>query len=80
MINWCEQQKDRQLDLLKELAAIPAPSHHEDQRAEFIKNWFVQRKDSSKHENIRAKIHHLGHERFDLFGFFRYWTNSWSIQ
>ena len=39
MINWCEQQKDRQLDLLKELAAIPAPSHQEEQRVAFIKHW-----------------------------------------
>ena len=40
MITWCEQQNDRQLALLKELAAIPAPSHHEEKRAEFCKAWF----------------------------------------
>ena len=39
MITWCEQQNDRQLALLKELAAIPAPSHQEDKRVAFIKDW-----------------------------------------
>jgi len=42
MINWCEQQKDRQLALLKELAAIPAPSHQEDKRVAFIKAWLEE--------------------------------------
>ncbi|MBR4992179.1 MAG: M20/M25/M40 family metallo-hydrolase [Clostridia bacterium] len=42
MIAWCEQQKDRQLALLKELAAIPAPSHHEEQRVAFIKGWLEE--------------------------------------
>lgn len=39
---WCNAQAGEQLDLLKTLAAIPAPSHHEEQRAEFIKNWLVE--------------------------------------
>ena len=43
MITWCEQQKDRQLALLKELAAIPAPSHQEDKRVAFIKAWLEER-------------------------------------
>ncbi len=28
------------IELLKELCAIPAPSHHEERRAEFVRNWF----------------------------------------
>lgn len=28
------------IDLIKELCRIPAPSHHEEKRAEFVKNWF----------------------------------------
>ena len=36
---WCEAHKAEQLALLKELAAIPSPSHHEEKRAEFIKAW-----------------------------------------
>lgn len=39
LIKWCEEHSDEQLALLKELAAIPAPSHHEDRRVEFIHNW-----------------------------------------
>lgn len=36
---WCDAQFPEHLSLLKTLAAIPAPSHHEQKRAEFIKNW-----------------------------------------
>ena len=36
---WSEAHFSEQLSLLKTLAAIPAPSHHEEHRAEFIKHW-----------------------------------------
>lgn len=36
---WCEDHYEEQLELLKELAAIPAPSNHEERRVEFIKKW-----------------------------------------
>lgn len=36
---WCEAHFEEQLALLKELAAIPAPSHHEEKRADFILRW-----------------------------------------
>ena len=39
---WCEKQYPSHLQLLKTLAAIPAPSHHEEKRAEFIKNWLIE--------------------------------------
>jgi len=39
---WCDSHFGEQLALLKALAAIPAPSHHEDQRAIFIKNWLQE--------------------------------------
>ena len=39
---WCEHQFTRHLALLKTLAAIPAPSKHEQKRAEFIRNWLMQ--------------------------------------
>lgn len=38
---WCESQFPEHIALLKTLAAIPAPSHHEEQRAAFIRNWLV---------------------------------------
>ena len=43
MITWCESMKEQQLALLKELAAIPAPSHKEDKRVAFIKAWLEAR-------------------------------------
>lgn len=42
LYQWCDDHFEEQLTLLKELAAIPAPSHHEELRAEYIRNWLVQ--------------------------------------
>ena len=39
MFEWAEAHSAEQLALLKKLAAIPAPSHHEEKRVEFIRNW-----------------------------------------
>jgi len=39
---WCEDHFDEQLQLLKTLAAIPAPSHQEHRRAEFIRDWLLK--------------------------------------
>lgn len=36
---WCESHAEEALDLLRELGKIPAPSHHEEKRAEYVKNW-----------------------------------------
>ena len=38
---WCDDHFDEQLQLLKTLAAIPAPSHQEQRRAEFIRDWLI---------------------------------------
>lgn len=38
-VKWLEDHEGEQLALLKELTAIPAPSNHEERRAEFIKKW-----------------------------------------
>lgn len=43
IFNWCDGHFDEQLQLLKTLAAIPAPSHQEQRRAEFIRDWLVSR-------------------------------------
>ncbi len=40
MNNYLENVKDSHLDLLRELAQIPAPSHFEEKRVEFIANYF----------------------------------------
>lgn len=39
---WCQSHFSEHLSLLKTLAAIPAPSHQEDRRAEYIKNWLEE--------------------------------------
>ena len=41
LFHWCEAQFPEHLELLKALAVIPAPSHQEDQRAEYIRNWLL---------------------------------------
>ena len=41
--NWCESQFPEHLTLLKTLATIPAPSHQEDLRAVFIRDWLVEK-------------------------------------
>lgn len=42
IFNWCEGHFSEQLQLLKELAAIPAPSNQEQKRAEFIRDWLLR--------------------------------------
>ena len=39
MNTWIEKHAEEQLELLKTLAAIPAPSHDEGRRVEFLLNW-----------------------------------------
>ena len=41
LFSWCDAQFSEHIALLKALAVIPAPSHHEDHRAAFIKNWLL---------------------------------------
>lgn len=36
---WCEAQADEAIMLLRSLGRIPAPSLHEERRAEFVKSW-----------------------------------------
>jgi len=36
---WCDRHAQEAIALLRELGRIPAPSHHEEKRAEFVKNW-----------------------------------------
>ena len=42
LFQWAAAHKDEQLELLKTLAAIPAPSHHEELRVAFIKDWLIK--------------------------------------
>lgn len=49
IFKWCDDHFEEQLRLLKTLAAIPAPSHQEQKRAEFIRDWLV----SQGAENVK---------------------------
>jgi len=39
---WCEAHAEETAELLRVLGKIPAPSHFEDRRAQFILNWFEE--------------------------------------
>lgn len=39
---YVQESYEGMLSLIKELCAIPAPSHHEEKRAEFCKKWFEE--------------------------------------
>ena len=41
--DYVEQEADYSIELLKQLATIPAPSYHEEKRAQFCKQWFEER-------------------------------------
>ena len=40
VLQYLQSSHQEMLDLLEELCQIPAPSGHEEKRAEFCKNWF----------------------------------------
>ena len=42
LFRWCDDHFPEQLQLLKDLAAIPAPSHQEHKRVEFIRQWLIR--------------------------------------
>ena len=39
---YLESCQDELKQLIRDLCAIPAPSHHEEKRAEFCKAWFEE--------------------------------------
>ena len=38
---WCAEHEAEAVELLKTLGKIPAPSHHEEKRAAFVRDWLV---------------------------------------
>ena len=40
MTAYAESVREEVIQLVRDMCAIPAPSHHEEKRAEFCKNWF----------------------------------------
>ena len=41
-LTWCRDHAEEALDLLRTLGKIPAPSHHEEQRAAFVADWLTR--------------------------------------
>lgn len=41
-VDYAESHRDESLELLRTLGKIPAPSHHEEQRAAFCRTWFLE--------------------------------------
>lgn len=39
LLAWCREHREEHIALLKSLAVIPAPSHQEEKRAAFIRDW-----------------------------------------
>ena len=42
MEEYAKNVQDELLQLVRDMCAIPAPSHHEEKRAEFCKEWFIR--------------------------------------
>ena len=60
VLNYLENAKQETIDLIETLCKIPAPSHHEEKRAEFIKNWL---------ENLGAKGVYIDEAKNCVFPF-----------
>ena len=58
--DYVEQEADYSIELLKQLATIPAPSYHEEKRAQFCKQWFEER-------GIDAKIDKMNNVVIKMF-------------
>ena len=59
---------EEELELLRRLARIPAPSHHEERRAAFIREWLVEQgapEDSVRIDEANNVILSLGGEEHE---------------
>ena len=54
--DYIEQEAKYSVELLKQLAAIPAPSYHEEKRAQFCKQWFEERGIDAKIDKMNKKF------------------------
>lgn len=60
VLNYLENAKQETIDLIEALCKIPAPSHHEEKRAEFVKAWL---------ENLGAKGVYIDEAKNCVFPF-----------
>ena len=42
ILEYLKQSEEETINLIETLCGIPAPSHHEERRAEFVKNWLTE--------------------------------------
>ena len=42
ILKYLEDSEEETIQLIEALCGIPAPSHHEERRAEFVKNWLTE--------------------------------------
>ena len=63
LYHWCDNHFAEHLSLLRELASIPAPSHHEHLRAEYIRQWLEKTGAEMDDESLKALIEKLGNEK-----------------
>lgn len=54
-----EQHHRETIELLKTLAAIPAPSHHEEKRAEFVRHWLISQGAEKVHIDEAGNVLYL---------------------
>ena len=55
MTAYAESVREEVIQLVRDMCAIPAPSHHEEKRAEFCKNWF-EKNGFKKNDNSEIEI------------------------
>lgn len=60
-----EQMQPQTIELIKTLCAIPSPSHHEERRAAFIRDWFEQRGMHAQIDEALNVLCPVGLDRYD---------------
>jgi len=55
-IAWCDEHAEEALDLLRTLGRIPAPSHHEEQRAAFVADWLSRQGAQGVHMDAAGNV------------------------
>lgn len=65
MLRSVEQMQGEVIALIKTMCAIPAPSHHEEQRAEFVRRWFAARGMEAKIDSAKNVLIPFGLEEHE---------------
>lgn len=60
-----ERMQPEVLDLIRTLCAIPAPSHHEERRAEYVRDWFLARGMHAEIDEAKNVLIPMGLDRYE---------------